>query len=308
MAEPSHEPHQELKGEIPHDDAADPENVGKAGESDPAQSAQVDAENGGKADIDGSQDAVEGEQAAVVHEELMNFALAEAGSPYALDDELEEAAESNEDEERANSIELIERISKQLSEKPVPVRVHDITIIGNTKTKDSVIEAQLEELRRVKTMQELIQKASYAKTHLQELGIFDKCLITLDAGPEELPQTANVVVEVEEAQRPFSGDIGFYSKPEVMFSIDQCLCKADVCVYEVLTLVSCIVRVFAVLLNASLSGSKPRAEYSRSTFSDSLPEGAATLRVWISLALISSRRVERVSPLYPQLDKMRWPV
>jgi outer membrane protein insertion porin family len=39
-------------------------------------------------------------------------------------------------------------------------------------------------------------------------------VITLDAGPEELPGTANVILEVEEVKRPFSGDLGMFSKPE----------------------------------------------------------------------------------------------
>jgi outer membrane protein insertion porin family len=38
-------------------------------------------------------------------------------------------------------------------------------------------------------MQDLLQESVRANSRLRALGIFDKCVITLDAGPEELPGT-----------------------------------------------------------------------------------------------------------------------
>ena len=94
-----------------------------------------------------------------------------------------------EGEEEESSMNLIKSMTQKLATEPVRVRVHDIEIKGNTKTKDRVIEAQLKELREVTTMQELLQESVRANSRLRALGIFDKCVITLDAGPEELPGT-----------------------------------------------------------------------------------------------------------------------
>jgi outer membrane protein insertion porin family len=92
-------------------------------------------------------------------------------------------------EDEESSVNLVKSMTQKLATEPVKVRVHDIEIKGNTKTKDSVIEAQLKELREVTTMQELLQESVRANSRLRALGIFDKCVITLDAGPEELPGT-----------------------------------------------------------------------------------------------------------------------
>ncbi|KAG0469215.1 hypothetical protein HPP92_018543 [Vanilla planifolia] len=63
-------------------------------------------------------------------------------------------------------------------------------------------------------MQELLQAAGAANARLHRLDIFDSVNIVLDAGPSELPGTANVVIELVEAKNPLSGDIGFYTRPE----------------------------------------------------------------------------------------------
>ncbi|KAL8170876.1 LOW QUALITY PROTEIN: hypothetical protein V2J09_022680 [Rumex salicifolius] len=70
-------------------------------------------------------------------------------------------------------------------------RVHDVVIQGNTKTKDSVIEAEIGSLRDATTLQELFQAATCVRSRLHSLQIFDP-------GPPELPGTANVVVHVSE--------------------------------------------------------------------------------------------------------------
>ncbi|KAG6540911.1 hypothetical protein Mapa_017705 [Marchantia paleacea] len=109
---------------------------------------------------------------------------------------------------------LAKKLSDKLAKEPIKIRVHDVQIRGNVKTKDSVLEAQLDEVKRAGTMQELLQESVKANARLRGLGVFEKCTITIDAGPEELPGTANVIVEVEESKRPFSGDVGIFSKPE----------------------------------------------------------------------------------------------
>lgn len=139
-----------------------------------------------------------------------------------------EEEEEEEEVDDQTSVNLMNIMSEKLVKEPVKVRVHDIEIRGNVKTKDSVIEAQLKELREVDTMQELLQECVRANSRLRALGIFDKCVITLDAGPQELPGTANVILEVEEVKRLFSGDLGMFSKPEVS---NRCCCSSRKCCF-----------------------------------------------------------------------------
>ncbi|THG07497.1 hypothetical protein TEA_010404 [Camellia sinensis var. sinensis] len=128
------------------------------------------------------------------------------------DEEEEEETVSRTRFERAKMENLFQRISTER----VPLRVHDLVIKGNTKTKDSLIEAEVECIKKATTVQELLQAASIANSRLHSLDIFDSVNITLDSGPPELPGTANVVVEVVESKNPLTGDIGIFSKPEFM--------------------------------------------------------------------------------------------
>ncbi|CAK9863817.1 unnamed protein product [Sphagnum jensenii] len=170
-------------------------------------------------DSTGEDSSHEGKQAEKEEEEEEE---GEAGAGREGEEEPREAEgsaevvveEEEEEEEEEIDVALIRNMTQKLSTEPVKVRVHDVQIKGNTRTKDSVIEAQLKEVRSVETMQELLQESVRANARLRALGIFDKCVITLDAGPNELPGTANVIVEVEEAKRPFTGDLGVFSKPE----------------------------------------------------------------------------------------------
>ncbi|KAI3470912.1 hypothetical protein Pfo_027575 [Paulownia fortunei] len=109
----------------------------------------------------------------------------------------------------------MESLFRRLSTERVPVRVHDIIIKGNTKTKHSLIKSEVEViLRDATSFQQLLRAARVANAQLQRLDVFDSVNITLDAGPPELPGTANVVIEVSEAKHPLTGDLGIYSKPE----------------------------------------------------------------------------------------------
>lgn len=110
----------------------------------------------------------------------------------------------------------MDSLFRRLSSERVPVQVYDIVVKGNKKTKDSVIEAEVESLfRDANSFQQLLRAAAVAKLRLHRLGIFDSVSITLDAGPPELPGTANVVIDVSEGGL-LSGDFGVYSKPEVL--------------------------------------------------------------------------------------------
>ncbi|CAI8597364.1 unnamed protein product [Vicia faba] len=107
----------------------------------------------------------------------------------------------------------LETLSRRLSSELVPIRVHDVIIRGNTTTKDWVIEAELKGIEDVTTVQELIRASEIALTRLQSLGVFDSTKVSLEPGPLELPNTANVVVNIVEAVNKISGEFGVYTKP-----------------------------------------------------------------------------------------------
>ncbi|KAH7548337.1 hypothetical protein JRO89_XS14G0104300 [Xanthoceras sorbifolium] len=120
---------------------------------------------------------------------------------------------SRDNEVRASKAK-VENLFRRMRTVSVPLRVHDVIVKGNTKTKEHLIEAQLEAIRNASSMQEIIQAATVANYRLRELECFDSVNITLDAGPPELPGTTNVIVEVVEITSPLTGQIGTYTKGE----------------------------------------------------------------------------------------------
>lgn len=121
------------------------------------------------------------------------------------DDDASKPPQTREDAaaSRANAQNLFRRMGVA----PVPVRVHDVIVKGNEKTKDYVIEAEVDGVRQASTLQELLEAANVANSNLRALDIFDSVKITLDAGPPELPDTTNVVVKVVESQSPLAAEI-----------------------------------------------------------------------------------------------------
>lgn len=109
----------------------------------------------------------------------------------------------------------LETLSRHLKSELVPIRVHNVLIRGNTKTKDWVIEAELKGIENATTVQQLIAASEVALARLQRLGIFSSTKLSLEAGPPELPNTANVVIDVVETDNKVSGGFGFYTKPAV---------------------------------------------------------------------------------------------
>ncbi|KAM0878192.1 hypothetical protein ACQ4PT_035039 [Festuca glaucescens] len=150
----------------------------------------------------------------------------EDGDAEELDGPAAEAA--YEERERA--------VFRRLYGEPVGIRVHDIIIEGNFKTRDALIEAEVADLlRSAGTVQDLVRASSLANALLRRLDVFESVSITLDAGPPELPGTANVLIEVVEAGI-FSGFyFGYYSRPQhkcphfVVYSVGHVLVK-DSCV------------------------------------------------------------------------------
>ncbi|CAO2817021.1 unnamed protein product [Amaranthus hypochondriacus] len=173
---------------------------------------------------------------AVQTEEVDNPPPTSSTTPFSdnvvVDDEPEDNDNEDEDEdtEEADDEEAISSSSTEPSDRlirdkmtklvnrmrsePVALRVHDVIIKGNLKTKDSVIEAEiLDDLKRASTLQEIFQAAAIADLKLRQLDIFDSVKFTLDSGPEELPGTTNVIIMVSETTSPLTGQIGMYTKP-----------------------------------------------------------------------------------------------
>ncbi|RDY09700.1 Sorting and assembly machinery component 50-like protein, partial [Mucuna pruriens] len=107
----------------------------------------------------------------------------------------------------------VQTLSRRLSSELVPLRVHNVVITGNTKTKEWVIEAELKGIENATSLQELMQILQIAISGLQDLEIFDSCKVRLEAGPRELPNTANVIVDIVETDSKVSGECGVYTKP-----------------------------------------------------------------------------------------------
>ncbi|XP_040999800.1 sorting and assembly machinery component 50 homolog B-like [Juglans microcarpa x Juglans regia] len=118
---------------------------------------------------------------------------------------------SREAQLRAHKSKMEDLFLRMQNEK-VNLRVHDVLIKGNTKTKEWLIEAELEGLKSATTLQGLLEAAGIANARLQQFDIFDSVRVTLDSGPPELPGTANVIVEVVETNNPLSGECGAYMK------------------------------------------------------------------------------------------------
>nr|GEY22728.1 sorting and assembly machinery component 50 homolog B-like [Tanacetum cinerariifolium] len=133
------------------------------------------------------------------------------------DDDFDDEEEEEEESEKPKLDKAkMEKVFHRISTERVPLRVHDVIIKGNTKTKDSLIESLIETLKTATSVQELLQAATVANARLQKLDIFDSVNITLDSGPADLPGTTNVVVEVVEIKNPLTGDIGIFTKPEIL--------------------------------------------------------------------------------------------
>ncbi|CAN0909797.1 Sorting and assembly machinery component 50 homolog [Linum grandiflorum] len=108
----------------------------------------------------------------------------------------------------------LEGLFNRMQTEFVPLRVHDLIIKGNTRTKDHLIEAETALLKNCTSMQEILMVSQVVNSRLQALQVFDSVKMTLEVGPPELPETCNVLVEVEEAKSRLLGEVGAYTKGE----------------------------------------------------------------------------------------------
>ena len=128
-------------------------------------------------------------------------------------DDKEEEEEEEEDDDDDMLPEDFEFRLREFAQNPIPVKVHDLKIEGNYKTRAFVIESQFDRLRDVATSQDLLREASYAVTRLERMGIFEECTLSLENGP--VRGSVNVVVSVEERSNPCTFDLGSFIKYEV---------------------------------------------------------------------------------------------
>ncbi|CAM0883000.1 unnamed protein product [Alopecurus aequalis] len=111
----------------------------------------------------------------------------------------------------AAEAERVRAVFRRLYAESVGIRVHDVIIEGNLKTRGSLIEAEVADLlRSAGTVQDLVHASRHAAELLRRLDLFESFTITLDAGPPEFPGAANVFIDVVEAARCFDG--GIFSK------------------------------------------------------------------------------------------------
>ncbi|KAE9587727.1 putative bacterial surface antigen (D15), POTRA domain, BamA/TamA [Lupinus albus] len=113
---------------------------------------------------------------------------------------------------REQSLKL-ETLTQRLSSELVPIRVHDVLINGNTKTKDWIIEAEFSEIHNATTVQDLLRALEIALSRLQSLEVFESSKIRLEPGPPEFPNTVDIIVDVVEAVNKVSGQFGVFTKP-----------------------------------------------------------------------------------------------
>ncbi|ESQ40466.1 hypothetical protein EUTSA_v10013229mg [Eutrema salsugineum] len=135
------------------------------------------------------------------------------------DDDNSLASKPQTREDAAATRSRAESLFRRMGAAPVPVRVHDVIVNGNEKTKDHVIEAEVGVVRQATTLQELIKASKIANYNLEALDIFDSVKITLDRGPPELPGTTNVVINVVETESPLTAQLGAVTKAEARSSV-----------------------------------------------------------------------------------------
>ncbi|KAG2272311.1 hypothetical protein Bca52824_066866 [Brassica carinata] len=126
------------------------------------------------------------------------------------DGELEEEEDEEDDDDDDDTVSNPQTREGQSKTESLPP--------GNDKTKDHIIEAEVEAVREANTLQELLEASRVANSNLRAMDIFDSVNITLDSGPPELPGTTNVVIEVVESKNPLTGQIGAYTRAEAKSS------------------------------------------------------------------------------------------
>jgi outer membrane protein insertion porin family len=138
---------------------------------------------------------------------------------HGSDEEEENEADDEEDDDAGpTDSEPISSLLRRLAASPVPIKVHSVQINSNSRTKRELIESVLDlnSILKSSTFQELVYVAGLANARLKRLGVFPSVNITIDAGPDDVPGSSVVVVDVVEAVHPFAGDFFVDFKTKVL--------------------------------------------------------------------------------------------
>lgn len=119
----------------------------------------------------------------------------------------EEGGVDAEDEVSADEFELM---FKRFAQEPIPVHVAEVLVEGNCKTNSTVFEALLEPLKKAETTRQLLREAAYAVNRIEGMGLFEKCILSLETGPTS--GSVKVVLHVQELKWPFSVDLTAFSR------------------------------------------------------------------------------------------------
>lgn len=138
-------------------------------------------------------------------------------------DEEENEADEEDDDEGPTDSESISSLLRRLAASPVPIKVHSVQINNSSRTKRELIESVLDlsSILKSSTFQELVYVSGLANARLKRLGVFRSVRITIDAGPDEVPGSSVVVVDVDEAVHPFAGDFFVDFNTEVLISFQS---------------------------------------------------------------------------------------
>ncbi|KAJ4779917.1 Sorting and assembly machinery component 50-A-like protein [Rhynchospora pubera] len=128
--------------------------------------------------------------------------------PSHSDEEQGIEAEEEDDDGDPTDSETIPSLLRRLAASPVPIKVRSVQINNSSRTKRELIESVLDQdsILKSSTLQELVYVAGLANARLKRLGVFRSVRITIDAGPDDVPGSSMVVVDVAEAVHPFAGD------------------------------------------------------------------------------------------------------
>eukprot|EP00250_Pteridium_aquilinum_P011266 c19948_g1_i1 orf=164-1660(+) len=131
-------------------------------------------------------DNEEGKHRDPVHDALEGVAL--------------EGEDDGDEEENVVGADDFELMFKRFAQESIPVRVSEVTVEGNSKTCSSVIQSHLEPLKKAETTRQLLREAAHAVNRIESLGLFEKCILSLESGPVQ--GSVNVVLHVQEEKMP----------------------------------------------------------------------------------------------------------
>ncbi|KAI5074239.1 hypothetical protein GOP47_0010200 [Adiantum capillus-veneris] len=120
-----------------------------------------------------------------------------------------QSAEFEEEGDLGVSADEFELMFKRFAQEEIPLRVLEVKVEGNRRTRSSVIQDHIEPLKKAETTRQLLREAAHAVERIEHLGLFRNFTLALETGPVQ--GSVIVVLYVEEAPRPFSVNLTSFS-------------------------------------------------------------------------------------------------